>query len=108
MTGTLDDTNDVDRPGSMRADSPATPTPQLPATRTRLFDRLPLSEERDPLKCVVGYPIASLFPGTGAFLTSLSSSTPLSYAATHADTQQVAVATTIALEVRVSSPLQAH
>ena len=33
----------------------------------------------------VGYRIASLFPGAAAFLTSLSSRTPLSYLASHAD-----------------------
>ena len=40
--------------------------------------------QRDP-QYAVGYLIASLFPGAAAFLTSLSSRTPFSYVASHAD-----------------------
>ena len=63
------------------ADSPATPTSQLPAARRRLYGNLPLSEERDPFSVPLDYRMASLFPATAAFLTSLSSRTPLSYLA---------------------------
>ena len=55
-TRALDVTNDVDTPGSMRADNadnPAIPTWQLPATRRRLYDNLPLPEERDPLSLLL-------------------------------------------------------
>lgn len=72
------------------SDSPATPTSQLPATRRRLYGNLPLSEERDPFSVLVAYRIVSLFPATAAFLTSLSSRTPLSYVATDADSSSSA------------------
>jgi hypothetical protein len=55
-TRALDEANDVDTPGSMRAnnaDNPAIPTSQLPATRTRLYDNLPSPEERDPLSLLL-------------------------------------------------------
>ena len=55
-TRALDEANDADKPGSMRADnsdSPATPTSQLPATRRRLYGNLPLSEERDPFSVLL-------------------------------------------------------
>ena len=66
-TGALDEANDVDKPGSMRADSaddPAPLTSQLPATRTRLYDILSLSEERDRLSLplVTRWPASSLAP----------------------------------------------
>ena len=35
--------------------------------------------------CAANYRIASLFPGAAAFLTSLTSRTPFSYVASHAD-----------------------
>ena len=42
------------------------------------------------LPCGAGYWIASLFPATAACLTSLSSRTPLSYLASHADSSSSA------------------
>lgn len=66
------------------------PASQLLATRRRLYRNLLLSEERDPFSCAGAYRIASLFPGAAAFATSLSSRTPLSYAATDADSSSSA------------------
>ena len=77
----------------MRADnsvSPATPTSQLPATRRRLYGNLPHRNNGIPSVSAIGYLIASRLPGAAAFLTSLSSRTPFSYVASHADSSSSA------------------
>jgi hypothetical protein len=64
--------------------SPATPTSHLPATRRRLYGNFATRRRNVIPSGAPGYRIASLFPGAAAFLTSLSSSTPLSYVASQA------------------------
>jgi len=82
-----------DADGRIRAhnpDNPAPPASQPPATRRRLYGGLRLSEERNRFRSADGYRIAILLPGAEAFLTNLSSRTPLSYVATDADSSSSA------------------
>ena len=89
MTGALDEAHAAAWPASMRAENSAGPaTPYRVATRHHAkaaVRQYATIGRRRFLPCSADYLIASFFPGAAAFLTSLSSRTPFSNLASHAD-----------------------